>query len=210
MPAWRSIWPIASRVRTRVGQVTSIRTLERQIRRLKASAYAEVREIGEEIAAACSCPPECVWSNDMGSEPLAPTLARHVDPDQHLAQSHRDLEQWARENLPAPAALPVEPVHVVRPIDTHADIVTTLLYPVSDRPYYELHEIVSNWSSARRNEVIHVALRSRTKRDELLRGFRGGLYAFDITRDIGAYRDMHRHRRGHQYRQTYSGGLGYD
>jgi hypothetical protein len=27
--------------------------------------------------------------------------------------------------------------------------------------------------------------------------------------DIGAYRDMHRHRRCHQYRQAYSGHLGY-
>ena len=39
---------------TGVGQVTSIRTLERQIRRLKASEYQEVREIGDEIAAACT------------------------------------------------------------------------------------------------------------------------------------------------------------
>src|ERR1043166_5233227 len=37
---------------TGVGQVTSIRTLERQIRRLKASAYAEVRDLAEEIATA--------------------------------------------------------------------------------------------------------------------------------------------------------------
>ncbi len=35
---------------TGVGQVTSIRTLERQIRRLRASEYAEVREIAREIA----------------------------------------------------------------------------------------------------------------------------------------------------------------
>jgi len=61
-----------------------------------------------------------------------------------------------------------------------------------------------------RNEVIDVALKSRTRRDELLRGFRGGLYAFDIVMDIGAYRDMHRHRRCQQYRQAYSAHLGYD
>ena len=33
-------------VPTNVGQVTSIRTLEKQIRRLKASEYAELRETG--------------------------------------------------------------------------------------------------------------------------------------------------------------------
>ena len=55
-----------------------------------------------------------------------------------------------------------------------------------------------------------MALRSRTRRDELLRGFRGGLYAFDIVMDIGAYRDLHRHRRCQQFRQAYTSRLGYD
>jgi hypothetical protein len=58
--------------------------------------------------------------------------------------------------------------------------------------------------------VIDVALQSRTRRDELLRGFRGGLYAFDIVMDIGAYRDLHRHRRAQQFRQAYTHRLGYD
>src|ERR1051325_1718024 len=46
---------------TGVGQVTSIRTLEKQIRRLKASEYAEIRDLAEEIAGACAQPPACVW-----------------------------------------------------------------------------------------------------------------------------------------------------
>ena len=68
---------------TGVGQVTSIRTLERQIRRLKASEYAEIRDLAEEIAAACAQPPACAWDEKTAGEPLAPTLARHVDADQH-------------------------------------------------------------------------------------------------------------------------------
>jgi len=195
---------------TGVGQVTSIRTLERQIRRLKSSEYAELREIADEMAAACATPPACVWSEATGHEPLAPTLARHVDPDDHAARSRKDLEAWACQNLPAASNRLMETVHVVRPIDTHADIAATLLFSVTNRPYCELYEMASSWSAARRNEVIDVALQSRTRRDELLRGFRGGIYAFDITMDIGAYRDMHRHRRCQQFRQAYSGQLGYD
>ena len=94
-------------------------------------------------------------------------------------------------------------------IDTHADIAATLLYPGHGPPVSRDSTTWSRgWSAARRNEVIDVALRSRTKRDELLRGFRGGLYAFDIVMDIGAYRDLHRHRRCQQFRQAYSGRLG--
>ena len=51
---------------------------------------------------------------------------------------------------------------------------------------------------------------ARGRRDELLAGFRGGLYAFTIVIDIGAYRDLHRHRRCQKFRQAFSGGLGYD
>ena len=39
---------------TGVGQVTSIRTLERQVRRLKASEYEELRSLGSEIVEACA------------------------------------------------------------------------------------------------------------------------------------------------------------
>jgi thymidylate synthase ThyX len=195
---------------TGVGQVTSIRTLERQIRRLKASEYPEVREIAGEIAAACTAPPACVWDSATAGEALAPTLARHVDPDEYVAQSRRDVAAWVAQNLSPAESITAEPVHAMRALDTLSDITATLLYPVTDRPYHELYTMVSGWGAARRNEVIDVALRSRTKRDELLREFRGGLYAFDIVMDIGAYRDMHRHRRCQQFRQAYTGQLGYD
>ncbi len=194
---------------TGVGQVTSIRTLERQIRRLKASEYAEVRELAEEIAAACAQPPTCAWDEKTAAEPLAPTLARHVEIDQHALQSTEDLKAWANANLSIqPSA--VDSVDLLRPTHTLAEIAATLLYPVTDLPFRDLYDAACSWSPAQRNEVIDVALRSRTRRDELLRGFRGGLYAYDIVMDIGAYRDMHRHRRCQQYRQAYSGRLGFD
>lgn len=196
-------------VPTGVGQVTSIRTLERQIRRLKASEYAELRDLAGEMAAACAGPPDCVWDGS-ASEPLAPTLARYVDCDEHLAHARKDLRLWARQNLP-PYTGPAMygEVDLIKPLDTHADIVATLLYPATSRPFRALYEMARDWSPARRNEVIDLALRSRTRRDELLREFRGGLYAYDLAMDIGGWRDLHRHRRCHQYRQSFSSDLGY-
>src|SRR5204862_102814 len=91
-----------------------------------------------------------------------------------------------------------------------ADIAATLLYPVTDRPFRELYEMTCGWSAAQRAEVIDVALGSRTRRDEILAGFRGGLYAYDFVMDIGAFRDLHRHRRCQKFRQAYSGNLGFD
>jgi thymidylate synthase ThyX len=197
-------------VPTNVGQVASIRTLEKQVRRLSASPYAELRDLGAEIAAACGAKPDCIWDEQAACEPLAPTLARHAEPDEHARRAHADLARWAEENLPKRAGLRAERVDMVKPANAAADVAATLLYPVTDRPFRELYELACGWSAAVRKEVIDTALGSRTRRDELLAGFRGAPYAFDLTIDVGAYRDLHRHRRCHKYRQAYSGNLGFE
>ncbi len=55
-----------------------------------------------------------------------------------------------------------------------------------------------------------MALGSRGQRDDLLRNFRTAPYVYDIAMDIGAYRDLHRHRRCQQFRQAYSARLGFE
>jgi len=195
-------------VPTNVGQVTSIRTLEKQIKRLRVSEFAEVRELGAEVAEACAAPPACVW-NDSQAEPLAPTLARHAEPDEYLRDSHEDLKLWAAQNLMIPKqCAPL--VDLVKPADSLTEIAATLLYPVCGHSFRAIYDAVAGWSAARRSEVVDVAVRSRSKRDDLTRGFRGGQYCFDMLIDIGAYRDLHRHRRCHQYRQPYSGTHGFE
>lgn len=197
-------------VPTNVGQVTSIRTLEKQIQRLKASPYAEMREIGDEIAAACAAEPGCKWNLDLPAEPLAPTLAKYCSADEHLRASRADLRVWAAQNLGSFGTPNTEPLDLLKPTDTVADIVATLLYPVCNWSFRALYEWAAGVSAAVRAEVIDTAVRSRSRRDDLLREFRGNLYCYDMVMDIGAYRDFHRHRRCQQYRQAYSGDLGYD
>jgi hypothetical protein len=101
-------------------------------------------------------------------------------------------------------------VDLLQPTDHVADICATLLYPVTDRPYRELYELASGWPLSRRQEVLAVALGTRSRRDELPRHFRTAPYVFDFIMDIGAYRDLHRHRRCQQFRQQYTNRLGYE
>ena len=195
---------------TGVGQITSIRTLERQIRRMKASEFQELRELAQEIAEACTRPPTLRLDETMANEPIAPTLAKYVDADTHTSQARADLRQWARQNLP-PREEP-EPDYVVdliEPRSVEGDIAATLIFGVTAHPYRWLYEVMVDRPSLRR-EAIDVALRSRTRRVELLGGFRGGPFVYDIKMDIGAYRDMHRHRRCQQSRQEFSTALGYE
>src|SRR6266581_6778557 len=63
---------------TNIGQVVSIRTLEKQIGRLLSLPIAELQAIGEDLKTACATPPVNVWGELSGhtaglNEPLAPT-----------------------------------------------------------------------------------------------------------------------------------------
>jgi hypothetical protein len=98
----------------------------------------------------------------------------------------------------------------LQPTDHVADICATLLYSVTDRPYRELYELVSGWPPSRRQDVLAVAVGTRSRRDELPRHFRSAPYVFDFIMDVGAYRDLHRHRRCQQFRQAYTNRLGYE
>ncbi len=194
---------------TNIGQVTSIRTLEKQMRRLGASAYAEVRQITSEMAEACAAPPGCVWDAATGQEPLAPTLARHADPDLYAQEARCRLAAWAAQNFPSRPAPAEVGVDLVRPSDPIEEIVATLLYAVTQQPFRAIHDEIAGWSAARKREVIDVSLHGRPGRDELLREFRSGYgFVFDIVTDIGAYRDLHRHRRCQQIRQEFTSALG--
>ena len=127
-------------VPTGVGQVTSIRTLEKQMRRLQASEFQEVREIGEEMIRACAKPAVCVWEDHSAQESIAPTLARHVEADHSTRRLRADVAEWAAHNLSKSKGVDAPAVDLLQPSDHLADICATLVYPVTDRPYRELYE----------------------------------------------------------------------
>jgi len=196
-------------VPTGVGQVTSIRTLEKQVGRLKASEFQELRDIGVELSRACAASPACIWDGNT-AEPVAPTLARHAEADEYAVRLRADLSEWAAHHLPKSENISGPAVDLIEPSDHVADICATLLYAVTDCPYRELYKAACAWPAARRQEVLQVALGKRGRRDELPRQFRSAPYVFDLIMDIGAYRDLHRHRRCQQTRQHYTNQLGYE
>ena len=198
-------------ISTNIGQVTSIRTLEKQMRRFGGSPYAEVRDLAREMHEACAAPPACVWDESQAREPLAPTLARYASPDLWSKQARERVALWATQNLTVAADAAVADVDLLRPTDPLDEIAATLLYPASSIPFRCLLDEVSGWGRARRREVLDVALEDRDHREELLREFRSGYaYVFDVVCDIGAYRDLHRHRRCQQIQQIFTDELGFE
>lgn len=217
----RYLLPLAAK--TNVGQVVSIRTLEKQITRLLSAQLPELKAIGEELKEACAKPPSDVWATLSGSdkttlEPLAPTLARHADSNAYQAEVYRDLQRYAKKVLrkagldePTAWAHRNEPVDLIQPHHLQDELVTTLLYRVSQAPYRRILEVVRDWSDREKEEVIQLACRNRGPYDELIKEFRCGYpLIFDVLMDIGGWRDMHRHRRCQQVQQNFTTIHGYD
>lgn len=216
----RYLLPLAAK--TNVGQVVSIRTLEKQITRLLSSQLPELRAIGEELKEACRRPPVNLWNELCGqtggvADPLAPTLARHARENPYQESVYSDMARYAKEALRGTGLdQPVnwEAVESVELIDAHDpldEIVATLLYRVTHAPYRNLVAVVRDWSEKQKQDTIEVATRRRGPYDELIKEFRGGYaFIFDVLMDIGAWRDLHRHRRCQQVQQNFTTLHGYD
>ncbi len=216
----RYLLPLAAK--TNVGQVVSIRTLEKQITRLLSSQLPELRAIGEDLKEACRHPPVNIWgelNSQAGgpSEPLAPTLARHAKANPYQESVYSDLARHAKDvlrgtGLDQPGSWgSVEPVELIEPHHPFDEVVATLFYRVTHAPYRKILKVVGDLSEKQKQDAIEVATRQRGPFDELIKEFRSG-YAlnFDVLMDIGAWRDMHRHRRCQQVQQNFTTIHGYE
>jgi len=201
---------------TNVGQVISIRTLEKQIGRLLSLPIAELRGIGEDLKAACANPPVNVWGELCGqsagvNEPLAPTLARHARPSDYVMKTYPDLKQAAAERLRLGTMRASEPVELIEPHDPLDELTATLLYRVTSHPYQQILAVVREWTEKEKQELVEIALHRRGPHDDLLKEFHCGYaFMFDILMDLGGWRDLHRHRRCQQIRQDFTTIHGYE
>lgn len=209
----RYLLPLA--VPTNVGEVVSIRTLEKQIGHLLASPYAEVRGLGEELRAVCDRAPVDLWNELSGGTgndrvPLAPTLARHARANDYWRQAYAAFRQIATEELRLGDVESSPLVDLVPEHPLEIEIVATLLYRVTHHSYRRILAAVSDWSEAKRRRVIDVALAGRG-REELLPELQSGYrLVFDVLMDVGGWRDLHRHRRCQQIRQPFTFRHGYE
>jgi len=210
----RYLLPLAAT--TNVGQVVSIRTLEKQICRLLSLPVVELRAIGEDLKRACAAPPLNLWGELNGqsaapNEPLAPTLARYARPCEYLIKTYPDLKQAAAERLRLGEVEASELVELIEPHAPLDELAATLLYRVTSYPYRRILAVVQEWTEKEKADLVEIALRRRGPHDELLAEFRCGYgFIFDILMDLGGWRDLHRHRRCQQVRQEFTTTHGYE
>jgi thymidylate synthase ThyX len=228
----RYLLPLATN--TSLGQIVSARTLESQVSRLLSHPHAEVRRLGELLKQAARDPAynvghasaralaaeiqrECLSLAERTNEYLlrqvrvAPTLMKYAEPSSYETETRCDLTAAAAQLL---GALSVEPAPLVDLLENDSleiELAATLLYQHSHHPYRQIRAVVTALPEAQRREIVDMGLRHRSRHDEVSRAFCAGQqFHFDILMDIGAFRDMHRHRRCVQIMQNYTAAHGYD
>lgn len=211
-------------VNTSVGQITSARTLEAQLARLLAHPLPEIRAMGADLkAAATANPPHDLRASAieaiaaelpehlrdkvracLHTEPVAGTLVKYAEPSPYQQIVWSDVAAIAAEVLPK--AAPDNSRSVVLTVETDPVVgaASALLYRVSHLAYHQVRERVADMSPAERRDVLEAGLGKRGAHDGWLREFQGFPLSFDILLDIGAYRDLHRHRRTSQVAQAWT------
>lgn len=95
--------------------------------------------------------------------------------------------------------------------DAEGCIVASILYKYSTLPHRQIKEQVKNFSAKQKLAVIkEVVKRRQVRQHRLIRAFENTYYKFDIVTNLGAYRDLHRHRMLTQERQRFTTELGLD
>jgi len=230
--AARYLLPLATN--TSLGQIVNARTLETQVSRLLSSEFAEIREVGEKLKLAATEP---AWNvqrdkleqmagegtvdalataeilNDlMTPVRTAPTLVKYAEPNEYQIKTRRELTQAASELMKGVDIYPAPLVDLLDDDeDLEVELATSLLYSCCHYSYRQIRGAVAAMRAQDRDEIVKLGTRHRGKHDELLRAFHSGHgFRFDILMDVGAFRDMHRHRRCVQLIQEFSDVHGYD
>ncbi len=228
----RYLLPLATN--TSLGQIVNARTLETQVSRLLGSPYEEVRLLAERMKQAAR---GAAWDvnasqrqalveaiaekdADLGRRARAellretrvsPTLVKYAEPSAYELASRKELAQAEAELMRGQPIAPAPQVDLLDEEPLEIELATTLLYEHSRHPYRQLREAVCALPPVRREEIVDLGMRHRGPHDELLRAYCAGQkFRFDILMDIGAYRDLHRHRRCVQIHQEYCFAHGFD
>lgn len=197
----RGLLPVATT--SNVGIYATGQAYEMALVRMQASPLLEVRSYGEMMLAEL--------------RKIIPSFLTRVDlPDRgvvwskYLAEVRSDLESLAGELDPVRDEGASVNLTDWDP-DAEVKIAAAALYAMSELPDSTLMEIARAMTPAKRAAVIAAMIGDRrNRRHRPGRAFERTTYRFDVKCDIGAFRDLQRHRLMTLEWQRYSTRLGYD
>ncbi len=197
----RGLLPMATR--TNVGLFGNGRAFEYLITRVGAHDLPELQRISNDIQQAL--------------DQLIPSFVKRSATPRGAAM-RAYLRQLRTQSASMAHQLPVAPATSNGPQVTLVDydhdavfrVAAAALYPHTNLPLAEIEASVRELPNASLHDIIRAAAGERAVRfHKPGRAFEEARYVFDIVADIGAYRDLQRHRMLTQERQAFGVDLGY-
>ena len=143
---------------------------------------------------------------------LIPSFVKRAQSSEYIAQTYSAARALTAQVM---SESPVRSADPVTLIDYDAGgeekIIAAILYPHSRHPIHQLRELVSRMPQDQRSTILDEYLkRRRHRRDKPGRALEQVYYTFDILGNLGAYRDLQRHRILTQDRQDFTTVHGFD
>lgn len=197
----RGLLPVATT--SNVGIYGTGQAYEMALVRMQANPIAEIRTYGQMMLTEL--------------RKIIPSFLTRVDlPDRGVVWSNylRDVRDHL-EKRTADLAPPDDPGFSVTLTDWDPEaeikVAAACLYAVSELPDATLQDIARSMSAEDRSAVLQDMIGNRgNRRHRPGRAFERTMYRFDVKCDIGAFRDLQRHRLMTLEWQKYSTRLGYD
>lgn len=197
----RGLLPMATL--TNVGLFGNGRAFEYLLVKLAASPHEEVRAIG--------------LAMQQELDQIIPSFVKRAKTErgaqyaQYLQTNRERTELLAQKLLWQIEPASISTVQLVEyDPDAEVKVVAAILYPHTDLTFEQIKEYVTGLSTTERVKIISTYVGERESRFHRPgRAFEETYYTFDVLADLGAYRDLHRHRVLTQERQHYSVRHGY-
>jgi thymidylate synthase ThyX len=207
----RGLLPMATL--TNVGLFGNGRAFEYLLTRLYAAPQAELHGLADSMQAALDA--------------LIPAFVKRAKSERGRAQQEylRGMRErvaalgaggWGlgagggRPNPHPLSPIPQEVTLVDYDADAEARSVAAILYPHAELPLAEVRALAARLTEAERLAIIRAYVGERASRFQRPgRAFEEPYYTFDLLADLGAYRDLQRHRVLTQERQRYGVRHGY-
>ena len=150
---------------------------------------------------------------------VVPAFLRRLTSDQssayrtYLGERGKRIREWLRGSGWEAKPVPAEPGVKLLEYDPDGEdkVIAGLLYPELHASFPEVLAKVRAMSGGEKEELLQRVLHDRTARwQKIPRAFENAYLRFEIIMNIGAWRDLHRHRLQTQFREKWHIYLGFD
>ena len=191
----RGYLPAATR--TNVGLFGVGQAFEYLLSKCYSSDLAELRGLGDAMR--------------LELDTLIPSFVKRARPSSYLSETFKDVRTLARELVTG--AVRGGPAVTLVDYDEQAEerVIAAILYPHAAQSLSQLRELAARLPDERRQAVLDAYMKGRGhRREKPGRALEQVYYTFDIVGNLGAYRDLQRHRLLTQERQDFTTVHGHD